>query len=101
MVLKNMNWQTKWLLEKKICYFFMEKGFYLKSLRLFGFFYSDNGLPERVAQIKIASESEDHTKQNSIMIFNWMWMQRDEIQNFKIHLKVIFFFWVEKEYFHE
>jgi len=48
----------------------MEKGFYLKSLRLFGFFYSDNGLSERVAQIKIASESEDHTKQNSIMIFN-------------------------------
>lgn len=24
-------------------------------------------------------------------IINWMWMQRDEIQNFKIHLEVIIF----------
>lgn len=29
-------------------------------------------------------------------IINWMWMQRDEIQNFKIHLEVIIFFPVKE-----
>lgn len=45
----------------------MTKGTCLKTLRLFGFF-SVNGLLQREAQTKVRSESEDHTKQISVMM---------------------------------
>lgn len=49
MILKNMNWQTKWLLEKNSDTVSWKKDFNLKISDCLAFLNLDNGLLERVA----------------------------------------------------